>query len=157
MKRKNGLVFLSLAILLSAGCALIYPTPTTYGPYGKLGGYKETKIQDDVFKVGFYGNAYISSNQAENFALLRSAEFTIENGYRYFVIVDRGTEIQTDTNVWSTPDNVFGGQNTHSRTDHKPRAWLTIQCFKEKPKNISVMIYDAQQVRDNIKTQYKIK
>jgi len=156
MKRKNWLVFLSLAVLLLAGCALISPIPTPYGPYGNTGGYGETKIQDNVFKVAFSGNAYTSSGQVENFALLRSAEVTIENGYRYFVIVDRGTETQTDTKVWSSPDFVFGGKETHSRTDHKPRAWLTIQCFKEKPENSSTIIYDAGQVRDNIKTQYRL-
>ena len=47
------------------------------------------QIATDAFWVVFSGNKYVSLADAQNGALRRSAEVTLNNGYQYFVIEDR--------------------------------------------------------------------
>ena len=71
-----------------AGCA------TGYHSKGFTGGYSNMKLQDNIFKVTFRGNAYSSMERTGDFALLRSAEITIENGYKYFVVLETNSFIK---------------------------------------------------------------
>lgn len=91
--------FLILSILL-AGCA------TTYQRSSFSGGYSETRLGDNIFQVFFKGNGYTGRERAVDFCLLRSAEVAIENGFRYFVIVD--SEKHTETGSFIE----FGGYLT---------------------------------------------
>ena len=74
---------LAVTLLLLAGCA------TPYQSGGFRGGYKEIQLDENVFQISFKGNAFVSAGRVENYALLRSAEVALENGYEYFVIVDQ--------------------------------------------------------------------
>ena len=69
----RSLLILVLPIILSA-CA------TTYQPQGLSGGFSETQLDTNVFKVSFRGNGYTHAERAEDLALLRSAELTLKNG-----------------------------------------------------------------------------
>ena len=159
-----------LVILLClglVGCA------TGYNKKGLAGGYKDVKIQDDVFKVSFNGNAYTSKTKAEDFTLLRCADLALENNYKYFIIIDEKSDIVTSG--YTTPARantsgsvqMYGNQGSYSGTTtvsggqtftyRKPSTSNTIKCFKEKPEGIGGMVYDAEQVAKNIKESYKIK
>lgn len=160
----KNLIFLIGVTLLLAGCA------TTYSKEGLFsGGYDEMKIQDNIFRVSFRGNAYTSSQRAEDFGLLRCAEVTIENGYNYFAIIKEEATVKTSTyttpaqaethgavygNTYSTKTYYSGGE---TYTYHKPRVGIMIECFKEKPENLQGIVYDAEQVKTNIKSKYEIK
>jgi len=157
-------------VMLVSGCA------TGYQREGFTGGYTDMKLQDDIFKVGFRGNGYCGSERAENFALLRCAEVALENGYNYFIIVDEKSLNQTSS--YTTPvtaqtygtANVYGGQGyahgSYSGTTYysggqtyffnKPSAVNTIKCFKEKPENMPTIVYDAKQIKGNIRKQYRL-
>ena len=77
--KENAMIkvwILILSAFLLSGCA------TAYQPKGFTGGFSETQLDESVFQVSFRGNAYTSSERAADFTLLRSAELTIENGYR---------------------------------------------------------------------------
>ncbi|MBU1005991.1 MAG: hypothetical protein KKH08_00185, partial [Candidatus Omnitrophica bacterium] len=50
--------------------------------------------------------------------------------------------------------NYSGGQ---TYTFRKPSTRNTIKCFKEKPEGLSGIIYDAEQLRINMRKQYGIK
>jgi len=162
------LIYLLVMVILISGCA------TGYQREGLTGGYADMKIQDDIFKVGFRGNGYCGSERAANFALLRCAEVALENGYNYFVIIDEKSLSQTSS--YTTPvtaqtygnANVYGNSNyahgSYSGTTYysggqtyffdKPSTVNTIKCFKEKPENIPTIVYDAKQIRDNLKKYY---
>jgi len=86
---------IALAVILLAGCA------TTYQPKSFTGGYSETQLGENVFQVSFRGNGYTSRERASDFNLLRSAELTLERGFRYFVIVD--SEKYATTGTYTTP------------------------------------------------------
>lgn len=64
-----------------AGCA------TSYQPKSFSGGYSEIRLREDLFEVSFQGNGSTSRERAADFALLRSAEVALENGFPYFVII----------------------------------------------------------------------
>ena len=90
----KALVVLIFAAILVAGC-------TAYQKQGLTGGFSETQLGENVFQVTFKGNAYTSRERVSDFNLLRSAEITLENGYRYFVIVD--SEKYSKTGSYRTP------------------------------------------------------
>jgi len=77
---------LSILCLLLAGCA------TSYQPKSYTGGYTDTKLDDDKYRVTFSGNQHTSADRVEEYALLRAAEITLEYGYSHFVIVNESGE-----------------------------------------------------------------
>lgn len=80
-----------------AGCA----TATGYGPAQPAGyGFEETRIEQNRFQVTFAGNSLTDLQTVQTYLLYRSAELTSQNGYDYFVIVDRN--LDEDTRFQST-------------------------------------------------------
>ena len=80
MKRMLLLVF----PLLLAGCAA---GPSAYGPVDKNSsyGFQQTQIEHDRFRVSFTGK---SQTEAQDYALLRAAELTLDQGYSHFRVID---------------------------------------------------------------------
>lgn len=157
------LLMTGLIGLLLAGCA------TSYQTRGLTGGFSETQLDEDVFRVSFRGNAYTSSERAADFTLLRSAELTIENGYSYFVIVD--SEKYSQTGAYTTPitshttGSVYGsgnyayGSSTTTTSGgqtyfySRPRSTNTIIFLEERPE-IDAIVYDANFVVHSIRQKY---
>jgi len=94
-------LFLLIAIsTLASGCA------TTYQQKGFTGGFSETQLRQDVYRVSFNGNAYTNPQRAADFTLLRSAELTKKNGYSHFVIINADNRISESTGhmpTYTTP------------------------------------------------------
>lgn len=136
-----------------------------------MGGYSETQLSENIFQVYFRGNGYTSQERASDFNLLRSAEVTLENGYRYFIIVesDKSSSLSTYTtpktsyttgNISISGNNATGTATTYTYGGQtflvsKPRALNTILCFKEKPE-ASVIIFDAEFVNKSIRQKYRL-
>ena len=103
---KQLVLGLSAAALLAlAGCE----TATPYQPLAAhksdaRGGYAETQIEANRWRVLFSGNALTSRDTVERYLLYRSAELTVQQGYDWFAAVDRATDKQTQTSV----DPYFG-------------------------------------------------
>lgn len=76
-------IAISTALLL-AGCASqsVY-TPAASGDLG----YRETRIENNRWRVSFTGGADLSSPRIADLALRRAAEVTLENGYDWFEVV----------------------------------------------------------------------
>lgn len=58
-------------------------------------GYTDQIIETNRYHVSFRGNSVTPRDEVETFLLLRSAEITLDNGFDYFVIVDRETETKS--------------------------------------------------------------
>ena len=88
-----------------AGCT----TPTPYQP--KLaarssgGGFSDTRLEADRYRVTFQGNTMTSRETVEGYLLFRAAELTVQNGYDWFAVVVRDTDRQTRT--YSQPDPFY--------------------------------------------------
>jgi hypothetical protein len=65
---------------------------TTYHASGPSGGYSDTQLSPRVFQVRFQGNGYTKNDRVSIFLLRRAAEITLENGFRYFVVLGQQTQ-----------------------------------------------------------------
>lgn len=92
--------------MLVAGCA----TETPYRPATGSGfyrtGFSERQVEANRFLVNFAGNTVTDRDTVERYLLFRAAELTLQNGFDYFVTVDRQTDRQART--YSTPGAGFG-------------------------------------------------
>lgn len=78
-----------------SGCA------TSYQSNGLTGGYSDTQLAPDVFRVVFCGNGYTEAERAQDFALLRAAELTLQQGFTCFAVIDE--QNSTKTSSFTTP------------------------------------------------------
>jgi hypothetical protein len=147
------------------GCA------TTYQPQGFSGGFTETQLDTNVFKVSFRGNGYTSAERAEEMALLRSAEVAIKNGFTHFAVVDGAsrsrystvtTPIQSTTTgtVSVSGNTAFGTARTttsggQSFVVTKPSTTNTIVCFDGKP-DAAGLVYDARFLMNSLGAKYGV-
>ncbi len=153
-----------LPITLSA-CA------TAYQPQSFSGGFAETQLDTNVFKVSFRGNGYTNPEKAEDLALLRSAELTLKNGFTHFAVIDSQyrekhgsyttpTQSYTTANATAYGNSAYGTARTTTtggQTFHvsKPSTTNTIMCFKEKP-DTQGLVYDAQFICNSLGSKYKV-
>ena len=83
------------AIVLSLGLAAC-ETATPYQPnipgQATSGGYSESRLEPDRWRVNFVGNTMTSRETVEGYLLYRAAELTLQNGDDWFAMVDRNTE-----------------------------------------------------------------
>lgn len=152
-------------VLFLQGCA------TAYQKTGFSGGYSETQLDENVFRVSFSGNGYTGSERAADFTLLRSAELTLDNDFHYFAIIDANSKTSRSTHTTPTTSYTTGsaygsgnyayGSATTTTTGgqtyniSKPSASNTIVLFKEKPE--TGFTYNAKFIYKNITEKYGIK
>ena len=94
------------AVALAAGLsACVSPTP--YQPLVKggvtSGGYTETRIEPNRWRVTFAGNTMTKRETVEGYLLFRAAELTLQNGDDWFAMVDRQTDAKSRTYVQPDP------------------------------------------------------
>jgi hypothetical protein len=158
-------IAISVLVIFFQGCA------TTYQSVGYTGGYSETQLDENVFKVSFYGNQYAGRERVTDFTLLRSAELTLKHGYKYFVIIDsnnfsKNSTHRTPTTYYTTGSaysygNTISGRATTTTSGgqtynvSKPGSSNTIICYKEKPEK--VFSYNAKYIYKNITQKYDIQ
>ena len=158
-------ILVAFAAFLLAGCA------TSYQSNGFTGGYSETQLAPDVFRVAFRGNGYTSPERAQDFSMLRAAELALQHGFTHLAVVDERSS--TTAHSFTTAGQatttgtayVYGNQATYSghttytpgqtHTFYKPRTGLVVQFFKAKPDG--VFAFDAVFLQQSIKQTYKIK
>lgn len=135
---------------------------TAYKPDGFSGGFSETQLDQNTWKVTFRGNGYTHADQASDLSLLRAADLTIQNGFTHFGIIDSksDSEISSYTAPSTSQTSYYG---THAVTQHfggntsvnsKPSATNTIVMFKGKPDSQG-MIYDASFICQSIGAKYE--
>ena len=157
--------YLLLFIVIGlVGCA------TEYQATGMTGGYSETRLGENIYRVSFQGNGFTNVERVTDFTLLRSAELTIRNGYKWFAIIDSAQAVNKSTaTIGSNRSNTVGSVNPSTGTFNattfnsspttyvvsKPSASNTIVMYKaaEKPEGIS---YNAFYIRDSITIKYNI-
>lgn len=155
----------ALALLLT-GCA------TQYQKKGFTGGFSETQMSENVFRVYFRGNGYTRDERAEDFTLLRSAELAQEHGFQYFIVVDENstasfaavttpTQTYTTASATSVGNTTYGSAQTSSFGGHsflirKPSKRNTIVCFRDKP-DIQGIPYESKFVVLSIRQKYGLR
>lgn len=167
---QNGfwLVAPILAGLLLCACA------TPYRPIKKGTGYASSQVASNQFSVSFQGNADTHLQKAYDFALLRSAEITLQNQFRFFSVLDatNTSSAKRYTRVYRTyaPTPIIGGQDfgrydyvrnlqavqvQQSEIFYQPGTVLLIKCFDSRPEK--GFAYDATELEQSLKRKYKIR
>jgi hypothetical protein len=162
---KQRIVILAGAAGLLAGCA----TPYQNGLGQFTGGHIYRRASEDTFVISFRGNGFTSPKRAVDFANLRAAEVTLEHGFRYFSILGQGDRSQTDfvqgSTVSSTSGSVspYGGFSATTVSTpttmpiHKPGADLHIRCYDKQPSGHVGLVYNAAEVRERLRAEYKLR
>jgi hypothetical protein len=159
------IIAVSLFVPLMGACA------TGYQGSGFTGGFKDTQLAPDVFRVSFAGNAFTSSDQVQDFALLRAAELTLANNANYFAVISSADQSRVDTHVTPGSSRTSGtissygntgnysGTTTYSapqvQTYYKPGVGLIIRTSQTKLEGSAV--FDANFIVNSIRTKYGIK
>ncbi|MFJ3056727.1 CC0125/CC1285 family lipoprotein [Herbaspirillum sp. NPDC087042] len=78
---RGGAAGILLAAVILAGCA------TAYGPHGITGGYADTKLAEDLYRVSFSGNGKTSRDMVWHYWIYRCAELTQQQGYSHFIVL----------------------------------------------------------------------
>src|SRR5262245_5036048 len=113
--KEKGLLPMRITLLLAAAaaglttaCASTSPTP--YQSAGKSGyGFTETRLEDNRTRLSFSGNSSTELQTVKKYVLYRAAELTLERGYDYFVIMDRGLDTTQEYRVSGPVRPRFGG------------------------------------------------
>lgn len=147
----------SAAALAVAGCA----TATPYQPAGASGdGYAEQKLENNRYKVTFAGNSSTSRQTVETYLLYRAAEITLQNGYDYFVMADKGTS--ADTRYLETyagygygwyywyPRSAVGLSTGTANPITEYEAQANILVFKGPKPEDNPAAFDARQIKTNL-------
>ena len=136
-------IFSVLASLALAACTSY--TPAGQGVAGLFGGFDETPLAQDAYRINASGNAYTSRAKTNAIAMVRAAELAREKGYEKFLILSFDewskvntfvTDGQATTNTYGTATaysygnsvNVTG--NSTSQTTYSPPQYHTV----EKPR-----------------------
>jgi hypothetical protein len=67
------------------------------------GGYSDQRLAQDRFRVTFADNSLTSREQVETCLLFRGAELTVEQGYDWFMVVDREMEDEIERQIVRDP------------------------------------------------------
>lgn len=150
--------------LVLGGCA------TGYKAKGFEGGFSDTQLAADVFRVSFNGNGFTPPDRVQDFALLRAAELCSGSGAGYFVVLDSSDQSRRDTvqlpgTAQSTGQvNTFGNTATFqsSTTYHpgqridvyKPGVGLMVRCLPEQPEGGGA--FDTAFLMRSIRTKYQL-
>ena len=120
-------------LLIITISALLCACATPYKKASKVSGkgYFTTKLQDKVYDITFNGNDETDLKKARDYALLRAAEVCLENNYQTFNIIDKADNIGYDI---------------------APQISIMILC---SPKDD--LFFKAKDIRDNLRTKYRIK
>lgn len=154
-----------LSLLLISGCA------TSYQPKGVGGGFSETQLRQDIYRVRFQGNGYTSEERAVDFTLLRCAELALESGYQFFLIF---SESQTaakaafmnaattgsSATINSGSDYIAGNStstiyNGQVFVFEFPRTLNTILLLHD-PNSVDGMAYGARYIIKTIRNKYRL-
>ena len=80
------------AALLLAACASSAPPPYAAAPSATTAGYSETQIESNRYFVSFRAPRGASAEALQDYALLRAAELTLQNGRDWFWVDRRSTD-----------------------------------------------------------------
>ena len=85
---------------------------------GLTGGYKDSQLSHNSFRVVAKGNAFTSLDEVQNIVLMRAAELTVNNNYDVFQIIKSNTRINSSivSNPGQTITTYTPGQASSSAT-----------------------------------------
>jgi hypothetical protein len=151
IKRIASRALLLCAVVSLGGCA------TAYQSKGLTGGFSETDLGPTSFKIGFTGNGFTSAERASDFAMLRAADKSLEDGCNFFGVMNEAdggsTSSVTVANAGYGRHGAWGSAFTSPI--FKPNSVLLIKCFAVQPPGAE--LFDAHYIAHSIRSKYKMQ
>ena len=154
----NRLVVCLVLISLATACA------TQYQPRGTTGGFTETRLSPEAYRVSFNGNRRTGMSRATDFTLLRCAELTLQNEFTHFVIIEENQWTKDEISV--SRGTVRPAQSIQESDDRfiapdvlrtqSPRSTNTIYMLNTTD-GIDAEVFDATFIVKSLKTKYSIE
>jgi hypothetical protein len=143
-----------IAILLAAAAAGLATacasTATPYQAAGKSGyGFIETQLEANRARLSFSGNSSTELQTVKRYVLYRAAELTLQRGYDYFIIMDRGVDVSQEYRV-SGPIRPRLGGGTLEQSDASYEQIADVTMFKGAKPAILPNAYDARDIKANL-------
>ena len=170
------MVMRRLAIGMWALLGLLCGCATPYRPMKHGTGFADEQIAPDRFVVTFQGNGQTKSVQANDFALLRAAQLTLEHGFRWFAVMNvtntssaraytarQRFYAEYPPNMGLPPPSPFGYdpyqfgyivEYQQPMVYFRPGERLWIQCFQTRPEK--PFPYDAAALERSLRQKYKL-
>ena len=134
-------------LLVLAGCV----TPLQPDNYENK--FNVTQLAADQFLVDYSNWDIVADDSVVDFALLRSAEVTLQNGYHYFVMVDGESAADPASAEPPLPDVEYVMHDGMRYRLAAPGADNRIICFRENP---AVSGYVALFVKASLRARYAL-
>ncbi len=141
-----SLLLVAVAAGLATACASSGSTP--YQPAGINGeyGYAQQQIEHNKVRLTFNGNSSTDVTTVKKYVLYRAAEVTLQSGYDFFMLADRGVE--TESEFRSTTFRPRFGAEFREEASHEVMVDITMYSGRKPP--VLPNAYDAREVRVNL-------
>jgi len=135
MNRGVFLLAVSTLSLLLAGCGIPYQKDQGYG------GYTDTSIEKNLYRVAFSSPGGLSAEAVHDLALLRAAQVAQDHGYAVFTVIKENSGMTTRlawvpdpgvTSVYTHPEWIAG--------PHGPILVMTADPIWDQPSTYPVPI-----------------
>ena len=161
---------LSLALCLSGalvGCSTSPSKPVTFDQLGQFSSYA---LNQNIYRVSFQSERTLSHSHAEEIVLLKAAQTTLQQGFRYFKVLDdpsnRSQNPPRRTVVYPTPMYYpYGFYGARSPFWQDPfynhpqivsieplQVSYSIECYQTLPANSQA--FDARLILQSIGPKY---
>ena len=114
------LTFISLGL---TACATAYKSNSFFND----GGFSETELQENIFKVSFRGNEFTKKDKVVDFTMLRAAEICSSRNMKYMIISNTSIEnISTGYLPATINSNSYGMVNNYGNNSRYSSSTNTI-------------------------------
>lgn len=151
---KNLALFMIVSVLLN-GCA------TTYKPnsFWNDGGFSETELQPNIFRISFKGNEMLSDDKVSDYLMLRAAE-VCDSRNKPFMKLENSNSKKSSSGYIPAVMNVNSFGNGSGMITSVPafetfetNASALVTCLDKKTQGT----WDTKFLVQSLKTKYNIK
>lgn len=154
---------LVLIILLCSvvGCS------TPYQQKDFFGGFSETQLDTNVWRIRFNGNAFTSQDRVRDLSLMRACELALSTGYSYVAVISdkdqvEKSEAQIGSTSYSGTATCAGGTCSAIVNSYPPSkipftkygSEQLVAFFRDRPENLFVI--DARMSYRSLSSKYGI-
>lgn len=147
MKKKilAGLLFTGMMI---SGCATKYDVEKSYWTGGV--GFSQTQLENDVWQIGFTGNAHTNKETRKKYILKKAAQVAVKENYSFFMIQSEVEQDLSKQNVARGNASVMGsGRSNKPSISPNISTTLTVKLLHEK-RGVEGIVYDANILANEI-------
>ena len=165
---KNSILsFTMVAAIALSGCAMSPSKPLTFD---QLGQFSSVPLNSQTYRISFVARHNINYGMAQEITLVKAAQTTLQNGFRYFKVLDdpiSRNQPPRQTVVYSTPSyapyGYYGGYSgfwptpfydTPQVVNIEPvQISYTIECYRDQTKSTS-NAFDARLILQSLGPKY---